>query len=187
MKLKDFGLRNGINEVIGITEGVWLNTAPLGIIVEDENSRSAKVRLYSSHTRDNIEKGCDLWINVIFDPVVFVISAFEDLNKEFFESLNPPILKNSVSWVRFTTKMVGNFARLKLCEGGITGKVRAINRGFNSVIEALVHATRFRINPVEELKDKILQQKENVERCGGRDERKAYELILRYTGLSSTL
>ena len=184
MKLKDFGLRNGINEVIGITKGDWLNTAPLGIIVEDESSCNAKVKLYSSHTRDNIEKGCDLWVNVIFDPVVFVISAFEDLSEDSFDSLSPPVLKNSYSWLKFTAKISGNFAKLELIDGAVVGVARAINRGFNSVIEALVHATRYVLSPTEELKNKILQQRKNVEKCGGMDEKKAYELILNYIRLS---
>ncbi|HID43921.1 MAG TPA: DUF447 family protein [Archaeoglobaceae archaeon] len=188
MRLSEYGLKNGINEVIGITKGRWLNTAPLGIIVDDEDSQRAKVRLYKSHTRDNVEKGCDLWVNVVFDPIVFVISAFDDLGEGFFDSLEPPVLKSAISWARFTTRIAGSFAELKLVEGGVTGSnTRAINRGLNSIIEALVHATRFKISPTEELRNKILYYGEIVNKCGGEDEKKAYKLILKYTGLSSIL
>jgi hypothetical protein len=188
LKLYEVGLCNGINEVIGITEGKWLNTAPLGIIVDDEDSDTAKLRLYKSHTRENIEKGSILWVNVNFDPLIFVISAFEDLSREFFESLNPPILKDTISWAKFDAELRGNFAELHMLEGEvIRSNIRAVNRGFNSLIEALVHATRYRISTRRELKEKIFYYGELVSKCGGKREKEAYRLLLEYTGLSSDL
>ncbi len=53
MKLADFGFTEGINEIIAITEnedGSW-NAAPIGIIVENPNSLTAKARLYLNRTR----------------------------------------------------------------------------------------------------------------------------------------
>lgn len=181
---------NGINEVIGITQGEWLNTAPLGIIVEDENSTSASIKLYKSHTRDNIEKGAFLWVNVTFDPSVFVISSFEDLKKDYFESMDPPVIRNSLAWAKMETTVEGSFVYLHLVDGEVMDqhfRIRAVNRGFNALIEALVHATRYVKSQDEELKNKIHYFGNIVDKCGRKEEKEAFELLMDYTGLSSSL
>ncbi len=178
--MEKYGLFEGINEVIGITAGEWLNTAPLGIIVGD----GIKVRLYSNHTRNLLEKSGELFINVIYDPVVFVISAFEDLHEGWFESTEPPVIKNTLAWVKFSARMEGNFAHLEFIQGEVLRKdIRAINRGFNAVIEAAVHGTRYLLSRNPELRDRILYYGRIVERCGGKREKEAFDLLLGYTGI----
>ncbi|MFP3908787.1 MAG: DUF447 domain-containing protein [Halobacteriota archaeon] len=181
---------NGINEVIGITQGEWLNTAPLGVIVEDENSTSARIKLYRSHTRDNIERGANLWVNVVYDPFVFVISSFEDLQKNYFESMDPPLIRNSLAWAKMETSVEGSFVHLHLVDGEVMERnfrIRAVNRGFNSLIEALVHATRYAKSQDEGLKNRILYYGKIIEKCGRREEKEAFKLLLDYVGLSSIL
>ncbi len=178
--IEKFGLRDGINEVIGITIGDWVNTAPLGIIVDD----GIKVRLYSNHTRDLLEKSGELFVNVIHDPVVFVISAFEDLDEMWFESLDPPVIRNAMCWVRFEARIEGSFAHLKFIQGEVLrNDIRAVNRGFNAVIEAAVHGTRYVMSRNPELRKRILYYGRIVERCGGKRERGAFDLLLSYTGI----
>ncbi len=181
---------NGINEVIGITQGEWLNTAPLGIIIEDQNSTLARIKLYRSHTRDNIERGTPLWVNVTYDPFVFVISSFEDLEKDHFESIDPPIIKNSLAWAKMETTVKESFVQLHLVDGEAMDRhfrIRAVNRGFNALIEALVHATRYVRSGDEELKNRIYYYGNIVEKCGRKEEKQAFELLMDYTGLSSSL
>ncbi len=180
MKLSDFGFTDGINEIIAITFGERINTAPIGIILEDENSKFAKARLYPSHTRRNIEAGSRLWANVIYDPIVWTITAFDDLDEGWFESLDPPIIRGSLAWCEFDAKLEGEFARLELLRGGIVRSgVRTVNRGFNALIEALVHATRYKISRDEELWRKIVECKAIVEKCGGRRVREAFEILMK--------
>ena len=160
MRLRDFGFTEGINEVIVITYGEFLNTAPIGIIVEDPDSDIAKARIYPSHTRKNIERGSRVYANIVNDPIVFTISAFEDLGEEYFLSLNPPILKSALAYCEFKAKIVNDFVELKLVGGKvISRRIRAVNRGFNALIEALVHATRYLVfkdeNIRKELREKI--------------------------------
>lgn len=184
MRLRDFGLRNGINEVVVVTKGEKMNTAPIGIIVEDENSLRAKAKLYASHTRDNVEKGSFFVANIVQDPLIFAISAFDDLGEEFFESLDPPVIKDALAYCEFEVKLKGLFAELRLLRGSIIREeVRAVNRGFNAVIEALVHATRFVKNRSPALEQKIRDCYEIIEKCGGEMEKKAMQIIMEKTGI----
>lgn len=184
MRLKDFGLWNGINEVIVITKGEKLNTAPIGIIVDDENGLKARAKLYPSHTRENLERGSFFIANIVIDPLIFAISAFDDLGEDFFESLNPPVIKGALAYCEFEVKLNGLYADLNLLRGDIIRKeVRAINRGFNAVIEALVHATRFVKNRSPELEREIRHCYEIIEKCGGEREKRAMEIIKENTGI----
>ena len=186
MKLADFGFTDGINEIIAITfdKDGRINTAPIGIIVEDSNSTSAKAKLYPSHTRKNVEGGSNIWANVTYDPIVFTKTAFEDLDESWFESLNPPIIVGSIAWCEFKTKHVGDFVELELVRGGIIrSHVRAVNRGFNALIEALVHATRYIVSRDKELLDKIMECKVTVDKCGSSREKEAFNLLLQYIDL----
>ncbi|AEA47207.1 DUF447 domain-containing protein [Archaeoglobus veneficus] len=187
MKLSDFGFTEGINEIIAITRGVSdageLNAAPIGIIVEDASSRVARARLFPSHTKENVENGSPLWANICFDAVLFVISAFEDPGEEFYASLNPPVLKGAVVCCRFDVEMDGGTAKLELAEGTVIERpLRAVNRGFNAVIEATVHATRYAMG-VKNLEEKIRYYGTIVEKCGGSREKEAYKLLLDYIRL----
>ena len=190
MRLRDFGFTDGINEVIAVTinEDGSLNTAPVGIIVDDADGVKARVRLYKSHTRENIRRGSDLFANIVKDAQIFVLSAFEDLGHEYFDSVSPPVLRNALAWCRFVAELRGSHAYLEIVDGSVLrGEVRPVNRGFNAVIEALVHATRFVVFKDEEIRDelrrRILYYGEIVEKCGSKAEKEAYKMILERTGL----
>ena len=183
MKLEDFGFTEGINEVIAVTIGGFINTAPLGIIVENPKGRKAKVRLYPSHTRENVKRGSKIYANVVSDPIIFAISAFEDLTEDYFSSLDPPVLKSALAYCEFEAKLTGAFAELELVDGRVISKeLRAVNRGFYAVIEALVYATRYLFfkdpEKKKEFRGKILHYKEIVEKCGSSKEKAAFKIIL---------
>src|SRR5512136_2381994 len=67
-------LREGINEVIATT---WQNAAPMGLIYR--NNATRMVVFQGSHTAERIRQ--DGWVvaNFIFDPLIYVKTAFEDL------------------------------------------------------------------------------------------------------------
>jgi len=184
MKLIEFGFQKGINEVMGITFGEWINTAPLGIIVDNPESDRAKVRLYSNHTRKNIERTSRLWINIIHDPVIFAKASFEDLDESYFLNLDPPIIKGSLGWCKMDAKLRGGFADLRLLDAKIIEKeIRTVNRGFNAVIEALVHGTRFVSLKRDDLLVKVEYYLDIAEKCGGDREKRAVEIIREKLGL----
>jgi len=66
-------LREGINEVIATTRG---NAAPMGIIVRE--GKLTMVVFRESHTAARLSS--DGWVvaNFLFDPVVYVKTAFDD-------------------------------------------------------------------------------------------------------------
>lgn len=186
LDIKEFGFREGINEVIGVTEGISstgrVNTAPIGVIVRDS---STFIRLFGeSHTLVNLRNGSNLYANVCFDPVVFAISAFEDLDDSYFSKRIRFALKDSYSMcvfqpLKFTD--MGDFVlcNLKFIKGFFVNprSVRAFSRAFSAVIEAAILATRYRASTEEDEKLKKLGR--IVDRCGGSDEKLAYSYILK--------
>ncbi len=184
MKLSDFGFTDGINEVIAITFGERVNTAPIGIIVENADSCKAFARLYRSHTRRNLERNGKLWVNVVYDPIVWTLSSFEDLEESWFESLNPPVIRKALAWCEFECRKVGEgnpaVFELKLVKGEVLRSYpKTVNRGFNALIEALVYATRYLATKNPKLLEKIEECGVLVRKCGGKSERKAFEIVLR--------
>ena len=72
-------LRAGINEVIATTS---FNAAPMGIHYRE--GKAAMILFTGSHTAQNIER--DGWVvaNFVYDPVLYVKTAFEDLPGDVF-------------------------------------------------------------------------------------------------------
>ena len=190
LRLRDFGFQEGVNEVIAITFGRWINTAPIGVIVEDPDGDSALIRLFRNHTRENVERSGKIWVNVNYDPIVWAKSSFEDLDESWFRSLDPPVIKGSVAWCEFTCRKIRSGEpsefKVKLLRGGVTGcELRPVNRGFNALIEALVYGTRYVYTGDERLLRKIKDLKIIVEKCGGQREREAFVYMLNQINLST--
>jgi hypothetical protein len=55
-----------------------------------------------------------------------------------------------------------------------------INRGFNSIIDATVHATRYRENRNPDLRKMIDYHGGIVRKCGGKKELEALEMLMKY-------
>ena len=188
IELDSYGIMEGINEVIVTTKSIndWPNAAPIGLI--RRNGRLT-VRVYNeSHTCTNIKDTGLLAVNIIDDPVVFVQSALEDLDKEKFEfietgtGINFPVLASSYGWVIFKAEItegdIATTAELQFITGNVKSMgMRPINRGFNAVIEAAIYATRYKVFNDETFLSKIKSYKDIINKCGGRSEKEAYRLI----------
>jgi uncharacterized protein len=187
-ELDSYGIMEGINEVIVTTKSIddQPNAAPIGLI--RRNGRLT-VRVYNeSHTCTNIKDTGLLAVNIIDDPVVFVQSALEDLDKEKFEfietgtGINFPVLASSYGWVIFKAEIkegdIATTAELQFITGNVKSMgIRPINRGFNAVIEAAIYATRYKVFNDETFLSKIKSYKDLINKCGGRSEKEAYKLI----------
>ncbi len=181
-------LSEGINEVIATTRG---NAAPMGIICRED-----KIRLvcYSgSHTAENIAK--DRWVvaNILHDPVIYVKTAFADLPSQAFyeETANGiPVhrLADAEAWIAFSAIIEHRGTEsmavrlIPICEKVVTCKPHPVNRGFSSIIEATVHATRYRMNRDPRFKDLIDHHAAIVKKCGGPRELEALALLESYLG-----
>ena len=179
-------LREGINEIIATTA---FNAAPMGIHLRNNNV--TMVLFSGSHTAQNIER--DGWViaNVVHDPVLFVRTAFEDLPKDSF--IDEPVdgrimqrLSNPDAWAAFTTTIEHKtneamMVRLTLIKEIIEEvSVHPVNRGFNSIIDATVHATRYKENQDPKLQELIGYHTAIIRKCGGKREMEALDLLLKY-------
>lgn len=179
-------LKGGINEVIATTR---FNAAPMGIHYRE--GIASMVLFSGTNTAENIER--DGWVvaNFVQDPVLYVRTAFEDLPRNsFIEELvstkTITRLEGSDAWAAFTATIVRRtnesvMVRLTLEKEIIEEvAVHPVNRGFNSVIEATVHTTRYRENQDPALKKLIDYHMGIVNKCGGKRELEALELLKKY-------
>jgi hypothetical protein len=176
-------LREGINEVIATTR---LNAAPMGFI-----RRQGRVRMVvfkGSHTARGIADQGWVVANYTFDPVLFVKCAFGDLPEgSFIEetvgTLTVHRLAEVEAWEVYSAEVSGETESaltvdLTLIEEKILApSIRPVNRGFNSLIEATVHSTRYVLNGDPVLWDLIRHHFSLVRRCGGEREMEALSLL----------
>ena len=179
-------LNEGINEVIVTTR---FNAAPMGVFCRE--GQFTMVLFSGSHTAHNIE--CDGWVvaNIVHDPVLYVTTAFSDLPQDAFLPVTVTgremhRLGQAEAWQAFDA-VVGHqgtesmTARLSpLYEEILSSTVRPVNRGFNSIIDATVHATRYAITRDPSLKHLIDYHTGIVRKCGGKRELEALGLLMSY-------
>jgi hypothetical protein len=182
-------LQEGINEVIATT---WSNAAPMGIILRDGVYRMVLFR--GSHTAMNVERWGWVVANIIHDPVLFVQTAFDDLPQSAFveedvEGFLVHRLPEVEAWIAFDAaiehrareSMTVSLSPMK--EVSLSPLIHPVNRGYNSVIEAAVHGTRYLWNRDTEILRLIDHHRNIIRRCGGPRELEALGLIEGYLGI----
>jgi len=192
--LKEAGIGEGISEVIVTTRSASgkPNAAPIGIITEineEEGEIKHFIKLYKgSQTLSNVLETNTLAANVTDDAVLFVKAVFEHLSQNYFSVFEGmPILTEAQSWIVFTSVLAeesNEYLLFRVTPKAVEIKrkrVKAINRGLNAVIEAAILATRLNRAKDEEEKEEMRKQmehyKEIVEKCGGRRENEAMEIL----------
>ena len=153
--------------------------------------KAGMVLFTGSHTAQNIER--DGWVvaNFVYDPVLYVKTAFEDLPRDaFLEEMvrgkKMHRLSGTDAWAAFTAtveRRTSNMMMVRLIpEKEIIEEValHPVNRGFNSIIDATVHATRYRENRNPELRKLIEYHAGIVRKCGGKKELAALEMLMKY-------
>jgi hypothetical protein len=183
-------LQEGINEVIATT---WSNAAPIGIICRGGEYRMVLFR--GSHTAMNIERWGWVVANLVHDPVLYVRTAFSDLPASSFaeeqvEGFLVHRLPAPEAWIAFDAaiehrareSMTAILSPMK--EVVLTPGVHPVNRGYNSVIEAAVHGTRYLWNRDPGLRRLIDHHRGLTRRCGGPQELEALALLEGYLGMA---
>jgi uncharacterized protein len=179
-------LRGGINEVIATTA---FNAAPVGIHYREGKYHA--VLFLGSHTAENVARDGWLVANIVHDPVLYVKTAFKDLPPEQFigEPVNGKTmhrLAGADGWAAFTATVEHRTAEALtvslMPEKEVIEEVSLypVNRGFNSLIDATVHATRYAVTRDAELKKHIGYHAGIVRKCGGRRELEALEMLGEY-------
>lgn len=185
--IEDFGIHEGISEVIftTISPDDNPNAAPMGLHNKDGR---LYVRIYNSKTLENIMKKPIAAANITEDPVLFVQSALSDVGPEIFEYVEGfPVLKDALGWILFDCKCKKgeniSVVELSPIKGKInTRKLKPVNRGFNAVIEALIHATRYVVFREQKYLEHIEYYNSIVKKCGGAREKEAMELLYELVG-----
>ena len=179
-------IRGGINEVIATTT---FNAAPIGIHYKEKKYRV--VLFLGSHTAQNTAR--DGWIvaNLIHDPVIYVRTAFTDLPRDQF--IEEPVngmtmhrLAGADAWAAFSATVEHRTAETMTVSLRLEKElieevaVYPVNRGFNSLIDATVHATRYKVTRDAELKRHIEYHAGLVRKCGGKRELEALAMLEGY-------
>lgn len=193
--LYSFGIKEGISETIISTGLESPNAAPIGIIVK--NGRTF-VRLFKgTHTWENVSKEKHLAANIVYDPLLFVRSTFFDLEPSEFDhvsvhGISIPILKTALAWVVFECTdlndtdhaLVADLIPVKAGFNEANWKCLPVpNRGFNAVLEATVHATRYQLTGEKKYLELIRHYESLASKCGGENEKKAMKLLYEVLGL----
>jgi hypothetical protein len=160
------------------------NAAPMGVRCEGDG---AYAHLWEgSTTLRNVRATDEVVVNFTRDPVVYVESALGDGSGFVVDGR----LRDADGWVRCDAEKAdgegGDETRDEVTRWSLIERERRIenrvvpthSRGFASVIEAAVHATRLDINP--ELRELYEHHVEVAERCGGEREREAAERLRGY-------
>ena len=179
-------LKSGINEIIATTA---FNAAPIGIHFRE--GKATMILFRGSHTSMNVER--DGWIiaNFVHDPLIFVRTAFEDLPREdFVEEIvdGKPMLRlrHTDAWAAFSAEITRGTPETLIVNLALKKEiiekvgVHPVNRGFGSIIDATVHATRYKITRDPALQKLIDYHAGIVRKCGGKQELAALDLLLEY-------
>ena len=155
--------------------------------IHRENGRLF-IRIFNSNTLTNILAKPKAAANIVDDPALLVKSALSDVEHERFKLINGfPVLKQALGWVIFDCicRKGENISVVELSP--VRGKInrrliKPVNRGFNAVIEAAIHATRYVGLKEEEYLRQIEYCNTIVQKCGGAREKEAMRLLYELIG-----
>ncbi len=163
------------------------NAAPMGL---HRKGGRLFARIYGSRTLDNILSKPVAAANITDDPVLFVLSALSDIEAGRFEYADGvPVLKNASGWVIFDCKYKKgenvSVVELSPIKGKLNQlKLQPVTRGFNAVIEALIHATRYVVFKEQKYLERIEYYNAIVKKCGGEREKDAMRLLYELIGIT---
>lgn len=183
--MTDILFGSGISEVIATTRGEGVNAAPMGVVNRD----FLYINMYKgSHTFLNVKQNGQLVANLVLDPQLYVKAAFDDLESScFYYDDGVPVLKAAYAWVEFACSVSDESAqkntivRLRPVRSKIVDRpIMPVNRGFNAVIEATIHATRYGVLQEPKYLELIDCYGSIVKKCGGPHELEAFKLLKTY-------
>jgi hypothetical protein len=162
--------KEGITEVIitSISRDGVPNAAPMGVVTHDGHYF---IRMFpNTTTLKNVEETGHLVANVTTDPMLYVISAFDNLEAGYFseeKDVSVPTIKNASAWV-YCKCNVGEAVILEPIASKIIDlEVPRFSRAFPAIIEATIVGTRLRFYKGDVGEKKIHEYESIVRKCGG--------------------
>lgn len=174
----------GITEIIAVTKN---NAAPIGIILKPD--QTPKMILFKgSKTAENILQYGWVTANFVSDSYPYAFYAFNDCAADDLKEIDAgnkimQVLTDTDAWIAFSAKILHETEQTYFVElteetsAVIRPSIRPVNRGFNSIIDAAVHATRYIMKPTGELRTLLEYHLAIAKKCGGEREQQAAELI----------
>lgn len=184
-------LSEGITEVIAVTKD---NAAPIGIIVRP--GQGPKMILFKgSRTEENIRQFGWVTANFVSDCFLYPKYAFSDVMPEeltavYAGGISMQRLVCADAWMGFRAVVVHETELTYLVDlipqasEYLRIDLRPVNRGFDAVVDAAVHATRYVRTHDPELLQMIEYDLGLIRKCGGRQEHESGELIAEICGIS---
>lgn len=186
--LENFGISEGVSEVILTCGYDFPNAAPIGIIQKYDRMF---LRLFSgSKTHENLKKENYFAANITKSSLLFAKTAFSNLPESDFtyvsipeislNSLKIPVLSDSEGFIIFkciNKKETPDFLFIDIepiyfKKNSNFGKT-FINRGFNSLIDATVHLTRYQVTHDPKYIELITYHQGIIQRCGRPEDKEA--------------
>ncbi|HJJ36195.1 MAG TPA: DUF447 family protein [Methanocorpusculum sp.] len=180
-------MTEGITEIIAVTKD---NAAPIGII-QRPGKLPSLILFKGSKTEENIRRHGWVTANFVSDSYLYADYAFNDVKHEdLAEDGTYQYLKSADAYVRYTTRIVHETDQTYMIELEQDGDeivlrpgIRRVNRGFDAVIDATVHATRYIRTHDQELADRLAYDFDLIRKCGGPREQQAADLLRSICGL----
>lgn len=176
----------GVTETVVTTPGPaerW-NVAALGVHAPDGARQHPTARTWgATRTRRNFERGAACYVQFTRDPVDFAEAALT------VREAADPLLASADAWVRVNPTRLGRGTEadttwvdweLAALESAVRARsVPTTNRGHAAVIEATVAASRLDVPAYdrEELASRLEYLAGIADRCGGAEERAAFDVI----------
>jgi hypothetical protein len=190
--------RGQLYETIVTTQGPFheKNAAPMGVLCKNYS----QITLYlneGSHTSINILNNQYFIVNITQDPLLFAISTLKDMEDEYYEDYKGmPYLKNTDAFFIAHTEDIKKVVREDKFGTNIIHVITArvdeivrinkgalpLNRGIYSVIETLIHYSRFNLADCE-TKDKywnrIKELNRVAQKVGSKKDKEAMYFIMK--------
>ena len=172
------------------------NAAPIGVVCKDSNHIVIYLNQSSTTSKNIVETG-EFIVNITHDPLLFTYSTIGNLNYEYFIEFNEfPLLKNNLGFFKahvIKDKVVTKKDDISKRDVHIiTAKVdyiyltkptgiQPINRAMGSIIESLVHYSRFESLSKDKRNEywiRILELNRVTQKVGNSDDKKSMNTIL---------
>ncbi len=171
----------GITEIIAVTKG---NAAPIGII-QRPNQKPMLILFKGSKTEANIRRYGWITANFVSDAYLYPYYAFSDVDSaDLAQDGEFQYLKTADAYIRYAAMVMHETDQTYLVELTPVGEevilhpgIRPVNRGFDAVIDASVHATRYVMTRAPDLAERIFHDLSLIQKCGGPREQAAAELL----------